>query len=125
MRTVLCVAVDATLAELSTTIREAGYRCLTASSGEEAERLFVANSVDLVFLYNGDPGMHGDALASHLKKIRAVKILMLSPKLGSTGMPKSVDILLTLPGTPNALLDAVALLMKDVDSQARLAKGSQ
>src|SRR5512140_1273728 len=110
MRTVLCVGDNLALGKLSTKIREAGYRCLTASGAVEAERQIVANDVDLVILNNGDPGIHGEALATHLKKIRYVKILMLTRRLAPRGLPKSVDLILVESSLPTALLDAVAFL---------------
>jgi DNA-binding response OmpR family regulator len=114
MLTILCVDKCERLEERSTMIRKAGYCCLTASTADEAERSFVADSVDVVILFEGDPGIHGGALATHLKRIRRVKILMVTGTPPRTGFPMSVDNLLLIPQSPSALLDAVASIAQTV-----------
>jgi DNA-binding response OmpR family regulator len=122
MRTVLCVEKDdVALEELSNKIRDAGYRCLAASGEDEAERLFVANEVDVVILNNGAQERSGESLATHLTKIRWVRVLMLTKDLELLSLPKSVDFLLSQPCLPEALLDAVASLTTPVESNKHRA----
>jgi DNA-binding response OmpR family regulator len=100
-----------TLITLSLVLRNAGYRCVTASNHDEAVQAFRANLVDLVILDHGLPGISGTDLAAHLKTVRPVAILMLSGNPDLAGKPESVDILLPKPQEPEALLNTMAELL--------------
>jgi DNA-binding response OmpR family regulator len=116
MRTILCVDDHrATLSTLALILRNEGYRCLTAENSEEADRRFAANSVDLVIVDHGLPGITGDKLAAHLKKIRPVHVLMLAGSVDLDTLPSSVDLLMIKPQYP---LDLFAAIRKLLDSGA-------
>jgi DNA-binding response OmpR family regulator len=113
VRTILCVDDHlATLQTLSLVLRSAGYCCVTSSNFHEAERAFAADHIDLVILDHGLPGISGSALATHLKSIRPVAVLMLTGNPELAGRPDSVDVLLPKPQKPEALLRAVAELIE-------------
>jgi DNA-binding response OmpR family regulator len=101
----------ASLITLSLVLRSAGYRCLTASNYDEADRTFKANPVDLVILDYGLHAISGTDLAAHLKTVRPVAILMLSGNPDLAGKPESVDILLPKPQEPEALLSTIAEML--------------
>jgi two-component system, OmpR family, KDP operon response regulator KdpE len=112
MRTILCIDDhQATLVTLSLIFRGAGYCCITASNYEQAERLFAADHVDLIVVDHGLPGVNGTSIATHLKKIRDVAVLMLTGSTDVPSKPASVDVLLPKPQPPPALLEAVATLL--------------
>ena len=119
MRTILYVDEHtASTKRLSTWVRGAGYRCLVASHPEEAERLFVANGVDLAILRHGTDGKFAEALAARLRKIRPVKVLMLATNAESEDVTKSVDLLLVRPETSETLLEAIAHLIEPEESRS-------
>jgi two-component system, OmpR family, KDP operon response regulator KdpE len=102
----------ATLLTLSLIIRGAGYRCVTATEFNEAERVFVLNQIDLVILDHGLPGINGTDLAAHLKRIRAVVVVMLTGNTELTEKLDVVDLLLAKPQLPEHLLCEIAKLLK-------------
>jgi CheY-like chemotaxis protein len=60
-------------------LQRQGYEVLTASSGPEGLRLFVANPVRAVILDYSMPGMNGDQVAAEMKRLKpSVRILLLS-----------------------------------------------
>jgi DNA-binding response OmpR family regulator len=119
MRTILCIDDQrATLWTLSLILRNAGYRCITAENHEEADRRFAGNAVDLVILDHGLPGISGDKLAAHLKKIRPVHVLMLSGPVELDALPASVDLLMIKPQAPVVLFAAIRKLLDSVPLQA-------
>lgn len=97
---------------------------MTASSGVEAERLFVANAVDLLILDTSDAGMFGEQLAQHLKKIYSVKILLLTQNVEPAATAKFADVILVESAEPKGLLDAVAHLTDPGEHQANRAIGT-
>jgi two-component system phosphate regulon response regulator OmpR len=112
MRTILCVDDHrATLWTLALILRNEGYRCLTAENREEADLRFAGNAVDLVIVDHGLPGITGDLLAAHLKKIRPVHVMMLSGPIELDSLPKSVDLLLIKPQNPVDLFAAISKLL--------------
>jgi two-component system, OmpR family, KDP operon response regulator KdpE len=116
MRTILCIDDhQATLVTLSLIFRGAGYCCITATNFEQAERAFAADPIDLVVLDHGLPGVNGTSIATHLKKIREVAVLMLTGSSELMTKPDSVDVLLPKPQPPPALLEAVAKLLDSRD----------
>jgi DNA-binding response OmpR family regulator len=119
MRTILCVDDHrATLSTLALILRNEGYRCLKAENSEEADRRFAANSVDLVIVDHGLPGITGDKLAAHLKKIRPVHVLMLSGSVDLDTLPTSVDLLMIKPQYPVDLFGAIRKLLDSGPPQA-------
>ena len=119
MRTILCVDDHrATLSTLALILRNEGYRCLTAENSEEADRRFAGNAVDLVIVDHGLPGITGDKLATHLKAIRPVHILMLCGSIDEAAFPRSVDLLLIKPQKP---VDLFAAIRKLLDSGPPIA----
>ena len=119
MRTILCVDDHrATLSTLALILRNEGYCCLTAENREEADRRFIGNAVDLVIVDHGLPGITGDVLAAHLKKIRPVHVLMLSGPVDLHTLPKSVDMLLIKPQAPVDLFAAIRRLLDSGPPQA-------
>lgn len=67
--TILLADDDATVRLLmQAALEKAGYRILLAADGEEAMRLFAANSVDMVMLDVEMPGMDGYQVCSLLRK---------------------------------------------------------
>jgi DNA-binding response OmpR family regulator len=119
MRTILCIDDHrATLSTLALILRNEGYRCLTAENHEEADRRFAANAVDLVIVDHGLPGITGDKLASHLKKIRPVLVLMLSGAVELDALPGSVDLLMIKPQAPTVLFAAIRKLLDSGAPQA-------
>lgn len=123
MRTILCVDDHrATLSTLALILRNEGYRCLTAETREEADRRFVGNSVDLVIVDHGLPGITGDKLAAHLKKIRPVLVLMLAGPIDLDLASTSVDLLMIKPQSPTVLFAAIRKLLDTCQPQAVVAQ---
>lgn len=87
-----------------------GYRCVTASTSTEAERVFSQDAVDIVIVDHGLPGMDGSTLAAHLKAIRNVPVLMLSGNPDLQPTPGTVDLFLVKPQGPDELLAAMQQL---------------
>ena len=109
--TVLCIDDhEGTLQTLSFLLQVAGYRCLPAATVEAARRLFAENTVDLVILDHGLPGLPGDQLAHQLKQLRAVRVLMLTGNTLLEEAPPSVDVLLHKPYPPEEFLRTLASL---------------
>jgi DNA-binding response OmpR family regulator len=73
-------------------------------------RLFAENTVDLVILDHGLPGLPGDRLAHQLKQLRAVRVLMLTGNTLLEEAPPSVDVLLHKPYPPEEFLRTLASL---------------
>lgn len=81
-----------------------GYRCVTASTSMEAKRIFREDSVDIVIVDHGLPGMDGSTLATELKSIRNVPVLMLSGNQDLKPASGAVDRFLLKPQSPDDLL---------------------
>jgi DNA-binding response OmpR family regulator len=112
MRKILCIDDHrATLVTLAMIFRRAGYCCITAETFEQAQHIFSTETMDLVIVDHGLPGINGSELAAHLKKIRPVIVLMLSGSPDLHSKPASVDLLLPKPIAPEELLKAVAHLL--------------
>jgi CheY-like chemotaxis protein len=77
---ILCIDDDATgLLIRKIMLQSQGYEVLTALSGPEGLKLFVANPVEAVVLDYSMPGMNGGQVAAEMKQLKpAVKILLLS-----------------------------------------------
>jgi DNA-binding response OmpR family regulator len=109
---ILCIDDHrATALTLAMIFRGAGYCCITAANFEQAVHAFSTEHIDLVIVDHGLPGVNGNELAAHLKKIRPVQVLMLSGSPDLHSKPASVDLLLPKPIAPEELLKAVAHLL--------------
>ena len=101
-----------TLHTLALVLRAAGYQCSTAENFSHAEHAFSTESIDLVIVDHGLPGVNGSELAAHLKNIQPVRVVMLSGNPDLDGKPDSVDLLLPKPIDPKELLKAVAGMLQ-------------
>ena len=105
MRTVLVIDDDRTILQtLCMILNGRGYRAIGAENSQRAAHEFENNSVDLIIVDHGLPGITGAELAKQLKKTKHVLVLMLSgsPELVET--PEGVDLLLPKPcNVPNLL----------------------
>ncbi len=93
----------------------AGHTVFTAASGREALDLFEREPVDLVLTDLGMPGMTGLALATELKKRRAIPVLLLTgwaDELDAATAP-SVDLVVPKPFTRERLFEALARTLPD------------
>jgi PAS domain S-box-containing protein len=93
----------------------AGHTVFTAASGREALDLFEREPVDLVLTDLGMPGMTGLALATELKKRRALPVLLLTgwaDELDAATAP-SVDLVVPKPFTRERLFEALARTLPD------------
>jgi CheY-like chemotaxis protein len=92
-----------------------GHTVFTAASGREALELFGAEGIDLVITDLGMPGMTGLALASELKRRRAVPVVLLTgwaDELDENSTP-DVDVIVAKPFTRERLLHAAARAVPD------------
>lgn len=112
MRTILCIDDHLpTLQTLSLVLQFAGHNCLIASAAEEAESLFVDNSIDLVIVDHGLPGTTGFEVGRRLKEIRDVKVLMLTGNTELEKEPYAVDFVIHKPYPPRDLLNTLDSLL--------------
>ncbi len=122
MHTILCVDDHrGSLATLSMFLRGKGYRCITAETSGEADRRFVASPVDLVIIDHGLPDMDGLAIASRLKRIRPVLTLMLSGHTDVISRFAPIDLILSKPIEPDALIAAISQLLSNGEKERREA----
>ena len=77
---ILCIDDEATgLIVRKMVLESNGYKVLTALSGPEGLKLFVANSIDAVVLDYSMPDMDGGQVAAELKRLNPkIKILLLT-----------------------------------------------
>ncbi len=112
MKTVLIIEDHPPFLQTLTWLLEAnGYRCLTASTSTQAERAFAQESVDIVIVDHGLPGVDGFTLARQLKSIHNVPVLMLSGNPDLKPQPGAVDRFLLKPQSPEDLLAAMQELI--------------
>ncbi len=98
------------LQTLTYLLSPAGYQCFTAKTPIEARIVFIQQGPDLVILDHGLPGEDGATLATNLKRLGSIKVLMLTGRV-TLEKPESVDVLLYKPQEPRAILDAIAELV--------------
>jgi two-component system response regulator ResD len=120
-RRVLIVEDEAYVRELvAQYLQLEGYDVLQAADGLEALRLAAAYPPDLVILDLMLPGMDGFEVASRLRKVSAVPILMLtargeeSDKLAGFGI--GADDYVTKPFRPRELVMRVQAMMRRVEA---------
>jgi CheY-like chemotaxis protein len=93
----------------------AGHTVFGAASGREALALFTREPVDLVITDLGMSGMTGLALATELKRLRPVPIVLLTgwaDELDQNALPH-VDVVLAKPFSRERLLEAMARAVPD------------
>ena len=93
----------------------AGHTVFTAASGREAIELFRREAVDVVITDLGMPGMTGLALATEIKKVRTVPVILLTgwaDELDESQAP-NVNVVLAKPFTRERLLDGLARAVPD------------
>ncbi|MGE5112995.1 MAG: response regulator transcription factor [Acidobacteriaceae bacterium] len=104
-----------TLQTLTFLLTPAGYQCFAAKTPIEARSAFIMERPDLAILDHGLPGEDGATLASTLKRLGSIKILMLTGR-ATLEKPHAVDLLLYKPQEPRAILEAVAALLNPVQT---------
>jgi DNA-binding response OmpR family regulator len=111
MRTLLVIEDHVpTLDTLCIILNANGYRALPAQNAEQAKRKFRNNPIDMLVLDHGLPGISGSEIATQLKLVRPVLVLMLSGNPELTEIPKDVDVLLAKPQPVASLLTAIQQL---------------
>jgi PAS domain S-box-containing protein len=97
-------------------LSHAGHTVVTAASGREALALFAREPVDVVVTDLGMRDMTGLALASELKRRRAVPVILLTgwaDELDADSGDTIVDVLLAKPFTRESLLSGLARAVPD------------
>jgi DNA-binding response OmpR family regulator len=108
MRTILVIEDHPiTLETICLILRKEGYETFSAKNANEAQEHFFSNSVDLVIVDHGLPGITGSELAKRLKEMKNVVVLMLSGNPDLLDKPDSVDVLLPKPVSVPILLAAI------------------
>jgi DNA-binding response OmpR family regulator len=102
-----------TLQTLTFLLAPNGYQCFAARTPIEARKFFITEIPDLAILDHGLAGEDGATLASTLKRLGGIKILMLTGR-ATLEKPHAVDLLLYKPQEPRAILDAIAALLNPV-----------
>jgi CheY-like chemotaxis protein len=110
---ILCVdGEDKALWVRSLILSVAGYRVLTATTGEEALRMFRLNPVDVVIIDLWQPKSTGTGVVDQMKQIRPkVPVILL---IGLADLPsgfEQADLLLTKCITPPELLAAISSVL--------------
>ena len=95
-----------------------GYRCVTASTPEEALRLLSEDAIDLAVVDHWLTESTGTALAVQMKAVRNVPIIMFTGDPDLKDAPEPVDLLLGKPQVPEDLLAFVAALLPDDREQS-------
>ena len=99
-------------------LQSRGYRCLTATTPEEALRSLSENTVDLAVVDHWLTETTGPALAVQMKAIRKIPIIMFTGDPDLKDAPEPVDLLLGKPQAPEDLLGFVAALLPDEKEQS-------
>jgi len=112
MQTILVVDDDQNvLQSLSTIFKMSGYRVLAAENFDQAQRQFVANSVELLIVDHGLSGVTGSVLAKRFKEIKPVRVIMLTGNAELLGRPDGVDVLIPKPTDVPTLLAEIGGLL--------------
>ncbi len=98
MRTILVVDDDDVIVQtLCMILNGKGYRAIGAGDSQQAEHQFDNNTVDLIIVDLGLPGMTGSELAKQFKETKPVLTIMFSGSAEMVGTPEAVDLLLPKP----------------------------
>jgi len=101
-------------------LASAGYRVLTASSGEEGLATFKANPVELVIADHFLSDKSGSEIAAEMKQLKPeVPILIVSASAEAPPGLEFSDGFLSKAEGPDALLDAIARLLERDKSGTR------
>ncbi len=93
-------------------LEKAGYSVLSAADGEQALRLFAANTVDLVILDYEMPGLGGVDVAAHIKSARPrVPVILVSAQLFADQALPGVDVAISKGQGPAVLLEKIKELL--------------
>jgi DNA-binding response OmpR family regulator len=111
MPKILCIDdSESSLEVLFALLTTRGYECFGAETPIQARARFIIDRPNLVIIDHGLPGEDGALLATALKNIRNVPILMFTGR-AELSKPFDVDRLLIKPQEPEALLSAIAELL--------------
>ena len=96
-------------------LEQQGYEVLEASGGAEGLKLFSTHPVDAVVLDYQMPGMMGDTVAAHMKRMKSDVPIMLLSAYGPLPQRKlkSVDTFLSKSQPPAAMLTTLHDLLDD------------
>jgi two-component system, OmpR family, phosphate regulon response regulator OmpR len=121
MAKILCIDDDERALEtLFALLATRKYECYGAETPIQARARFIVERPDLVIIDHGLPGENGASLATALKNIRNTPVLMLTGR-SEVPKPHDVDKLLIKPQEPEAILSAVAELLRSSKSQVSKA----
>ena len=114
---VLVVEDDANIADLlDLYLRDAGYRVLLAASGERGLEIFGQQSVALVILDVGLPGMDGFEVCRRLRASSATPVLFLTARDGEIdrvlGLELGADDYVTKPFSPREIVARVRAILR-------------
>jgi len=115
--TVLVVEDDANIADLlDLYLRESGYRVLLAADGEHGLTQLVRQSVDLVVLDVGLPGMDGFEVCRRIRATSVVPVLFLTARDGEIdrvlGLELGADDYVTKPFSPREVVARVKAILR-------------
>ncbi|HEV8316343.1 MAG TPA: response regulator transcription factor [Vicinamibacterales bacterium] len=120
MKEILVVDDEARIAEICRDyLQRAGFKVITASSGEDALSLARARRPDLIVLDLRLPGMDGLDVTRALRKQSNVPIIMLTARVEESdkliGLELGADDYLTKPFSPRELVARVRAVFRRID----------
>jgi DNA-binding response OmpR family regulator len=115
--TILVVEDDASIADLlNLYLREAGYRVLLAADGEQGLAQLGRQSVHLVLLDVGLPGMDGFEVCRRIRVTSVVPVLFLTARDGEIdrvlGLELGADDYVTKPFSPREVVARVRAILR-------------
>src|SRR3989454_417495 len=123
MKEILVVDDEPRIAEICRDyLQRAGFKVITASSGEDALSLARARRPDLIVLDLRLPGMDGLDVTRAVRKVSNVPIIMLTARSEETdkliGLELGADDYLTKPFSPKELVARVRAVLRRAESAA-------
>jgi DNA-binding response OmpR family regulator len=123
MRTILVIDDDVIILQtLCMVLNAQGYHAIGAENPRQAQQQFDSNTVDLIIVDHGLPGITGSDLAKQFRDTKPVLALMLSGSAELVGTPEGMDLLLPKPCSIPNLLTAIDALFQ---CEARFAEIGQ
>src|SRR3989454_12539038 len=121
MKEILVVDDEPRIAEICRDyLQRAGFKVITASSGEDALSLARARRPDLIVLDLRLPGMDGLDVTRALRKQSNVPIIMLTARVEESdkliGLELGADDYLTKPFSPRELVARVRAVFRRIDA---------